>query len=302
MNFCLKTPALYAALACLFMASSGHAAQRKIHLEQLGNPSTDQTAHARFRAFTRQLALSFSTTLPSPSGSLGWHGASAAAFVSLEKPNWDTIEKSNREAIEKANLKTSGQLFSQQSPLWTQTGLSVRKGLPYSFEVGVHAKWLSQSSMWTLAADFKWALNEGIDYLPDFSVRAHIQELFGAAPLKLTTGGMDLSLGKSFTLPRSLVFSVFGGWDLVFVSASSKTVHFDDGEAKFAAHNPFSNSHNRFYLAFRVLYWDAFAQLGFSYSVLKTPMPENAASAPSENENLPLLSLSSAHFGIGYSF
>ena len=298
MNFCLKKPALYAALACAFMASPGHAASRKIHLEQLGNPSTDKTANDRFRAFARQLALSFSAHPPSPAGTLGWYGTSVTAFASLEKPNWETIEKSNREAFEKFDVENTGRLFPQSTPLWTQLGLSVRKGLPYSFEVGVHSKWLSQSAMWTLAGDLKWALNEGIDFLPDFSVRAHIQELFGAKPLRLITGGMDLSLGKSFALPNSFVLSVSGGWDLVFVSASSKTVRFEDGEAKFDALNPFANSHNRFYLAFRMLYWDAFVQLGLSYSVLKTPVPKDA----NPDENIPLLSLFCANFGIGYAF
>jgi hypothetical protein len=294
-----RKPALYATLACVLMASSGHAAQRKINLEQLGNPSLDETANDRFRAFARQLALSFSAHPPSPANSLGWNGTSATAFVSIEKPSWETIEKSNQEAIEKFNRKTTGHLFPQSSPLWTQLGVSVRKGLPYSFEVGVHAKWLAQSTMWTLAGDFKWALNEGIDYLPDFSIRAHFQQLLGASPFRLTTGGMDLSLGKPFALPNGFILSVFGGWDLVFVSASSQMVRFDNSQAKFDALKPFSNSHNRFYAAFRVSYWDAFVQLGLSYSVLKTPMPKGALD---KEENLPLLSLFCANLGVGYTF
>jgi len=298
MNFCLKRPALYAALACAFMASPGHGAQRKIHLEQLGNPSFDLAAQDRFRAFSRQLALSFSALPPSSPNTLGWYGSSVLAFVSLEKPNWKTIEESNW----KLNRQNAGYLFPQSSPLWTQTGLSLRKGLPYSFEVGIHAKWLTQSSMWTLAGDLRWAFTEGVDFLPDFSVRVHIQELLGATPLKLTTGGMDLSLGKSFTLPNGFIFSGALGWDLVFVAASSKTVHFENGSATFDTLNPFANSHNRFYLAFRALYWDAFVQLGLSYSVLKTPISEKAHSAANETGSLPLLSLFSANLGVGYLF
>jgi len=302
MRVCLKKPALCAALACLFLANPAHASQRKIHLEQLGNPSVDATAHNRFRAFARQLALSFSALPPASPNTLGWRGTSVSTFVSLETPNWETIEAANREAIEKFHGTQSGLLFPRGSPLWTQWGLSVRKGLPYSFEVGAHTKWLSQSPLWTVAGDLRWALNEGIDYLPDFSVRVHLQELWGAKPLKLTTGGMDLNLGKSFALQNGFILSGSLGWDLVFVSASSQTVHFERGEATFDALDFFSNSHNRFYLAFRVLYWDAFVQLGLSYSVLKTPLPENANPVPSERETLPLLSLFSANFGIGYVF
>jgi hypothetical protein len=51
-----------------------------------------------------------------------------------------------------------------------------------------------------------------------------------------------------------------------------------------------------------MFYWDAFVQLGLSYSVLKTPMPENANPSSAENENLPLLSLFCANFGVGYTF
>jgi|GEM_PF-1411792 len=302
MNLCLRKPAIYAALACVFVASLGHAAQRKINLEQLGNPSVDGTANDRFRAFARQLALSFSAHPPPPSNTLGWYGTSASTFVSIEKPNWETIESANRENTRRFYGETTGRLFPQGSPLWTQLGISARKGLPYSFEVGVHTKWLTQSTLWTLALDLRWALNEGIDYLPDFSIRVHIQELFGAAPLRLTTGGMDLSFGKSFVLPQGFVLGGSFGWDLVFVSASSQTINFVNGSAKFDALKPFSNSHNRFYLALRVSYWDAFLQLGLSYSVLKTPMSENTYTAPDGEETLPLLSLLSANFGIGYTF
>jgi hypothetical protein len=299
MDFRLRKAAFCAILSCALIAGSAYAAQRKINLEHLGNPLLDETANHRFRAFARQLALSFSAHSPSPSNTLGWYGTSTFAFVSFEKPNWNTLEKFNREAITRFNREAISHPFPQSSPLWTQLGLSIRKGLPYSFEVGLHAKWLAQSAMWTLAGDLRWAFNEGIDFLPDFSIRVHLQQLFGASPLKLASGGMDLSIGKSFALPKGFILSVFGGWDLVFVFASSQLVRFDNGEAKFSASGPFSNSHNRIYGALRLSYWNAFAQLGLSYSMLKTPLPEN--SNP-EEENLPLLWLLSANFGVGYTF
>ncbi|MCL2314246.1 MAG: hypothetical protein FWC28_03205 [Proteobacteria bacterium] len=277
------------------MASLGHAAPRKINLEQLGNPSIDETANDRFRTFARQLALSFSPLSLSPPNTLGWLGTSTSAFLSLEKPNWETIEKLNRETREKFSQTTTNRLLSQTSPLWTQLGISVRKGLPYSFEVAAHVKWLTQSPLWTLAGDLKWAF-EGIDYLPNFSIRLHLQQLFGASPLKLTTGGMDLSLGYTFALPNALILSLFGGWDLVFVYAASQRVRFDNAEAKFTSLKPFSNSHNRLYGAFQLSYWHAFVQWGLSYSVLKIPM-----SSTSKKEGT-FSSLLMGNLGIGYVF
>ncbi|MCL2012293.1 MAG: hypothetical protein FWG75_05850 [Cystobacterineae bacterium] len=302
MNFCLKKPALYAALAYVLMVSLSHAAQRKINLEPLGNPSVDPTANDRFRAFARQLALSFSPQSPSPPHTLGWHGSSANAFISIEKPSWEALEELNRKALEKLNPNATGHLFPQSLPLWTQLGISARKGLPYSFEVGVHAKWLTQSSMWTLAGDLKWAFNEGIDYLPDFSIRVHLQQLFGASPLKLTTGGMDLNFGHSLALPNGSILSIFGGWDLVFVYAASQPIPLSNGtpeEAKFDSLKPFSNSHNRVYAAFKVSHWDAFVQLGLSYSLLKTPISNQQSP---DNKEVKFSTLFSANFSAGYMF
>ncbi|MCL2626762.1 MAG: hypothetical protein FWD46_08120 [Cystobacterineae bacterium] len=295
MRFRPNKLAAYAIFAGALLASMGHTAPRHIHLEQLGNPSKDETANDRFATFTRQLALCFSPHSPSPPHTLGWLGTSATAFVSFEKPNWEAIEKLRRE--------TTGPLLSQTSPLWTQLGIAVRKGLPYSFEVGLHAKWLSQSAMWTLAGDLRWAF-EGIDYLPNFSIRVHLQQLFGASPLQLATGGMDLSLGYAFALPKGFILSAFGGWDLVFVYAASQRINFDDGEAKFTSLKPFSNSHNRLYAALRLSYWNAFAQLSFSYSVLKTPAAAAPADnpPPSNNDEGISSSLLSANFGAGYLF
>jgi hypothetical protein len=242
--------------------------------------------------------LSFSPHPPSPPHTLGWLGTSALASISLEKPNW---EKLNQET---QKIESTGRPLSQTSPLWTQVAISVQKGLPYSFEVGIHTKWLVQSSMWTVAGDFRWAFNEGIDYLPDFSIRVHLQQLLGASPLKLTTGGMDFNIGKSFASPSGLLFSAFVGWDLVFVFAASQRIAFDDGEAKFASLRPFSNSHNRLYAALRVSYWNAFAQLGLSLSLLKTPTASVPSATPSStnDEEGRLSSLFLANLGLGYAF
>ena len=49
----------------------------------------------------------------------------------------------------------------------------VRKGLPFSFELGARVGWIDRSSMFAATGELKWAVNEGFTWLPDIAVRAH---------------------------------------------------------------------------------------------------------------------------------
>ncbi|MEI8257762.1 MAG: hypothetical protein WCJ30_18960, partial [Deltaproteobacteria bacterium] len=79
-----------------------------------------------------------------------------------------------------------------------------RKGLPYGFELGMHANWLHDSGMVSLGVDIRWALFEGfhsgVGYLPDFAVRGSVNTLVGNQQLYLTVVGLDAMISKPISL------------------------------------------------------------------------------------------------------
>jgi hypothetical protein len=162
--------------------------------------------------------------------------------------------------------------------------LHFRKGLPASFEVGARAAWIEKSRMGIGTLELKWAVNEGFTYLPDIAVRGHLSKLLNTRGFDLTAGGVDIGIGKQFSLGGMVSLTPYAGWNLVFVGATTGTVDFNpqrtltDSDAAdptrenffyaFDAVAAVANSHNRFYVGFRFI--GGVFQLGgeFSYSVI----------------------------------
>jgi hypothetical protein len=145
----------------------------------------------------------------------------------------------------------------------------IRKGLPFSFELGSRIGWVEKSRMATLTGEVKWALNEGFTYLPDVGVRASVTRLINGREFDLTTGGVDLGVGKQFAIGGMITMTPYVGWNLVWVGANSTSVDFRPERTQQEAtasttsqltdtnvYDPvafFSNSHNRFYGGLRFI-------------------------------------------------
>jgi hypothetical protein len=157
--------------------------------------------------------------------------------------------------------------------------LHVRKGLPWSFELGARAAWFEKSRMGTGTVELKWALNEGFTYLPDIGVRAHVTKLLNSRDFDVTAGGIDLGLGKQFAIAGMVTLTPYVGWNLVFVGASTGNIDFNPGRSladadqagsQYTDYFVFdnvqaaSNAINRFYGGFRFI--GGVVQLGFEFS------------------------------------
>src|SRR5205807_936694 len=88
----------------------------------------------------------------------------------------------------------------------------IRKGLPFSFELGARVGWIEQSRMYVGMLELKWALNEGFTYLPDIAVGGRIAKLMNSRDFDLTTGGLDVSVGKQFAIAGMVTLTPYVGW------------------------------------------------------------------------------------------
>lgn len=258
-------------LAVTLVSGVSAAGDNDFRIFRLGNPDPgevnyDPAANANFRAFVRELGAAITSVNLMPPETLGHAAFSVNAEVSV------------------VNVDTNDVAFPSNRPIGSTLlipSLHVRKGLPFSFEVGGRGAWLDRSQMIALGAEVKWALNEGFLYLPDFGIRGHGTRLLGTRDFQVTTAGIDFGIGKQFAVGGMLTLTPYAGWDLVFVGASSGNVDFDPGrtpEASVADRNAqfentavfdevkiASNSHNRFYGGLRFI--SGVVQLGAEVSV-----------------------------------
>ncbi len=100
----------------------------------------------------------------------------------------------------------------------------MRKGLPFSFEVGGSLAWLVESRMMAPTVDVRWALHEGFRYAPDFAARASLTHVIGARDLNLTTLGLDGTLSKGFGVGGVVHLAPYVGWTVMMVAASTRVV------------------------------------------------------------------------------
>jgi hypothetical protein len=97
--------------------------------------------------------------------------------------------------------------------LWVP-GISVRKGLPMSLEVGTNLGYVAFSRQTTFGAYGRWGLVEGYRQFPDFTVQVGYAGYLGNDELEL--GVMDASFSLGYDIPfgrgRTYKTSSFSPW------------------------------------------------------------------------------------------
>ncbi|MCX7945262.1 MAG: hypothetical protein N2746_12210 [Deltaproteobacteria bacterium] len=101
----------------------------------------------------------------------------------------------------------------------------LRKGFPYSFEVGTSVSYIFLSQMFLGGVELKWAVNEGFYYLPDLGLRLAINRLFNAKDLDLTNGGLDTIISKTFGVGGFLQLTPYFAYTYLTVVTSRRTIN-----------------------------------------------------------------------------
>ncbi|MCB9522413.1 MAG: hypothetical protein H6702_03415 [Myxococcales bacterium] len=182
---------------------------------------------AAFKDYTRELGFVFAPRLLQPAETLGISGFQFDVQTSITAINSD--EQYWKLAIEDGKPEA----------VLTTMALDVRKGLPYSFEVGANLTYLFDSELWGLGTSLKWALNEAVDQFPvDFAVRGSVIHLVGTPQMSLTTVGIDGIVSRSFGAAGAVNFGPYLAYSPLLVFARSGVVDAtpgtpDDPEGSF---------------------------------------------------------------------
>jgi hypothetical protein len=112
--------------------------------------------------------------------------------------------------------------------LLTWTRLSLRKALPFGFELGTSAGHLINTNYFTLGLEIRWALFEGWTgrdaWIPDFAVRGAVQTLVGDAQFNTTIATIDATLSNSVVLGDAFELSPYIGGQINWVFADTELI------------------------------------------------------------------------------
>jgi hypothetical protein len=203
------------ALAAVLSGTAALADAYDLQIEKLGNPTPEAAAYnaaanAQFRAFARTFGAALTSANLMPPETVGHAAFNVNAELSVVGLSSETV------------LPTED---AQPGSLLVPA-LHVRKGLPFSLELGARVAWIEKSSMVAGTGELKWAVNEGFTWLPDVAVRAHVTRLFGNRAFDLTAAGLDFGVGKQFPIGGMITLTPYGGLDLVGINASTSILDF----------------------------------------------------------------------------
>lgn len=167
-----------------------------------------------FDAFATELGYVLAPRLASPAETLGHSGFHVSGlwsgtFVSSDERFWGVTERGQRGGANRV-LQT--------------LQMEIRKGLPFSFEVGASFLWLIDSELFAPALEARWAVQEGYRYLPDLGIRGSASHMIGNRDLLLTTIGLDAVLSKGFGLFGMVHVTPYVSWSFLLIAASSRVI------------------------------------------------------------------------------
>lgn len=261
--------------ALLSFAVAAHALDGDLQLYRLGSPDPysycgkpdgscaqadetsepgDPNAQVRFARLAMQLAMAIAPHWLSGPATTGEAGMDIGVSM-------DVAEVNGGEQVDgKGIWPTVG--GTAPSTLLIPT-LHMRKGLPFSIQLGADVGWIAGSSMVPLTAEAKVAPLEGLHYTPDLAVRGFATHLVGAGDLNLTVAGVDVGIGKAFSLAGVGQLTPYAGWTHLYLDAASGLIDFRpdtvsqsrpyDDERIFHEMNFGSTTLDRYYLGLRFL-------------------------------------------------
>jgi hypothetical protein len=176
-------------------------------------------ARQRFALLSSEVALAFSSPLLEPASTPGHAGFDVGlevAHVGVHRAVVGGVD----------DWPTRG----QDPSALTLGAVHVRKGLPFSFELGGRLLTLTRSSYVGGQLEARWAL-EGLDGLPAVAVRGAWTEVLGQKDWNLGTGELDLIVSRRWPVGRAASLTPYLAARLAWVRASSDPIAFAPEDA-----------------------------------------------------------------------
>lgn len=114
----------------------------------------------------------------------------------------------------------------------------IRKGLPWSFEIGSSINYLAQSELVGLGGEIKWSLFEGYRHgfrgvLPDVAARGSVVRVLGESDVDMTIIGVDGSVSYPFGLGGMISLTPFMGFQYLWTIVRTEPGIYRDSDLEF---------------------------------------------------------------------
>jgi hypothetical protein len=208
----------------LLIGSMALADPNDFKIQQLGNPTSTDTlaaavANLNFAGFAREFGAALVSANLMPPATLGHAGFNVSAELTTAFID-GALNPSDRQFL----FPTIAN-FDNRGPLLLPS-IHIRKGLPFSFELGMRASLIDKSQMGSALGEVRFGVNEGFYYLPDVCLRAYTMRLFNTKDFDLGVTGLDVGVGKRFAIGGMVTLHPYAGWNLMWVGAKTGLVDF----------------------------------------------------------------------------
>lgn len=180
-------------LACLCVAVGSGLARPALaggldlHFENFIPANADtrnEIENSSYKQLMREVGMAMGPRMAGPAASGGALGIEASYEVSAVGTN-STADYWKQAASAPQSIVTTQQL-------------RVRKGLPYSMQVGGVVTSLSNSNLTAIGIEFGVNLTDGYKNIPDIVIRPSIHTVLGNSQIDMFIVGLDLAVSKSF--------------------------------------------------------------------------------------------------------
>jgi hypothetical protein len=113
--------------------------------------------------------------------------------------------------------------------------IHVRKGLPWSFELGGSINYLAESEVVGIGGEVKWSLFEGYLHgfrgaLPNLAARGSVVRIIGTTDLDVTIVGVDGSISRPFAIGGQITLTPYGGFQYVWTCIRTEPITYREGD------------------------------------------------------------------------
>ena len=170
---------------------------------------------AAFESLVTEIGLAMAPRIHEPAETLGQAGFSMGFALSVQ----DIRNKADYW------VRAMPELGDAPPAALTTLSLQMRKGLPWSFEIGGAITQLVGSEMYAMGTDLKWAISDGLRIgtvrLPDIAVRGSVSRLLGNRDLDLIVGGGDITASYVIPIGGVVQLTPYAGWNRLIANGSS---------------------------------------------------------------------------------
>jgi len=192
--------------------------------------------HANMADYERFLAEYFfalSPKLMSPADTLGYSGF----YMGLEAttvgvPDW------NADSVQEDPWYYGTGPDNDKPKAMFVPAIHVRKGLPWSFEIGGSINYLAESEVVGIGGEVKWSLFEGYLHkfrgaLPNLAARGSVVRIIGTTDLDVTIVGVDGSISRPFGIGGQITLTPYGGFQYIWTCIRTEPITYRDANDEF---------------------------------------------------------------------